>query len=219
MSTRKREATPRQDHPRRKQLERTEEARAKLIDAAIYLLGTNGYSGTTLAEVGRRAGFSRGIVSFHFGTKEQLVLAAIHSIREGIRSRLTAEPRVYGLQAIDRLIENYLLSDARAGQRVRAMHVMIIESVTATPALKSAVVENNAIFRDMISEWIRDASDGGEIQLQGQPGDVATILEGMLRGIILQHLAEPEAIDLPNIAHIAKRIVRVYLQAPCDAQG
>ncbi|ANO04624.1 hypothetical protein BAB75_15740 [Mycobacteroides immunogenum] len=99
------------------------------------------------------------------------------------------------------------------------MHVMIIESVTATPALKSAVVENNAIFRDMISEWIRDASDGGEIQLQGQPGDVATILEGMLRGIILQHLAEPEAIDLPNIAHIAKRIVRVYLQAPCDAQG
>lgn len=60
---------------RRTQAERREEAEGKLLRAAIELLATRGYDGFTLAEVGKAAGYSRGLPAHYFGCKEELLAA------------------------------------------------------------------------------------------------------------------------------------------------
>lgn len=51
--------------------------RQRLLDATIDVIAAKGFAGTTLAEVGRRAGMSRGIVNFHFASKERLLVATL----------------------------------------------------------------------------------------------------------------------------------------------
>ncbi|WP_457155514.1 TetR family transcriptional regulator, partial [Mesorhizobium sp. P5_C1] len=49
----------------------------QLIEATIDSLAKRGYSETTMADVADGAGLSRGIVNFHFESKEKLLIATL----------------------------------------------------------------------------------------------------------------------------------------------
>jgi TetR/AcrR family transcriptional repressor of bet genes len=51
--------------------------RQQLIDATIDSLAKRGYAETTMADVADGAGLSRGIVNFHFESKEKLLVATL----------------------------------------------------------------------------------------------------------------------------------------------
>lgn len=197
---------------RRTQSERKEESRARLIDAAIELLGTNGYSGTTLIEIGRRAGLSRGLVTFHFGTKEQIMIAVVATIRERVQATFVGK-NFQGLAAIDRFVDSYLLSDADSGSTIRAMYIIIMESVTSSPGLRPAVAENNTVFRNLVADWISEAIDDDQVEPHSDPYTLAVVIEGLLRGALIQYIVEPSAVDLANIATLVKHIIRNQLRA------
>jgi AcrR family transcriptional regulator len=50
--------------------------RAAILEAARQALAENGYARTTIRDVAQRAGVTHGLVMRHFGSKEQLMLAA-----------------------------------------------------------------------------------------------------------------------------------------------
>jgi AcrR family transcriptional regulator len=59
-----------------------ETRRQQLIDATIDSLAKRGYSDTTMADVADGAGLSRGIVNFHFESKEKLLVATLQHMAE-----------------------------------------------------------------------------------------------------------------------------------------
>ena len=56
--------------------------RQQLIDATIDSLAKRGYSDTTLADVAEGAGLSRGIVNFHFESKEKLLIETLNYLSQ-----------------------------------------------------------------------------------------------------------------------------------------
>jgi len=58
---------------RRTQRERSSQAEQALLDAAATLFALRGVDQTSLADVGELAGYSRGMVNHHFGSKAKLV--------------------------------------------------------------------------------------------------------------------------------------------------
>ncbi|TPW27438.1 transcriptional regulator BetI [Pararhizobium mangrovi] len=56
--------------------------RQQLIDATIDSLARRGYSETTMANVADGAGLSRGIVNFHFESKDKLLVATLQHMAE-----------------------------------------------------------------------------------------------------------------------------------------
>jgi TetR/AcrR family transcriptional repressor of bet genes len=56
--------------------------RLQLIEATIDSLAKRGYAETTLADVADGAGLSRGIVNFHFESKEKLLVATLQFMAE-----------------------------------------------------------------------------------------------------------------------------------------
>jgi AcrR family transcriptional regulator len=75
---------------RRSQEQRSEETRTLLLDATINCIIERGYANTTTKEIADRAGVTRGAQLHHFGSKEQLVLAAVERLFE-LRMRELAE--------------------------------------------------------------------------------------------------------------------------------
>src|SRR3954465_8821227 len=57
----------------RTQAERRAEAERKLLEAAMHLVAERGVRAVTLAAVGERAGYSRGLVTHHFGNRQGLL--------------------------------------------------------------------------------------------------------------------------------------------------
>ncbi len=64
-------------------LERLAETRARLLDAVVESLAEAGYAATTTTEVARRSGLTRGAQLHHFGTKGQMMAAAVDRLTAG----------------------------------------------------------------------------------------------------------------------------------------
>jgi AcrR family transcriptional regulator len=95
---------------------RKAETRARLLEAAASVYAKRGFNGATLEEVAAEAGFTKGAVYAHFGSKENLLLALLEEhlasqIAEQIalfdRERITWErPLAGSAHWMERLQEN-----------------------------------------------------------------------------------------------------------------
>jgi len=134
--------------------------------------------------------------------------AVVAAIRTSARAQLrTAD--VHGVAALDRLFDVYFGGVRDHDANARAMYVILVEGLTATPGLRPAVAETNALTRASIAEAVRAAAaaDGPAIDAEA----AAVLIEGILRGVALQYLAAPDAVDLDGAVTLAKRLVRTLL--------
>ncbi|WP_161634652.1 TetR/AcrR family transcriptional regulator [Microvirga flocculans] len=67
---------------RRSQAERSQDSRRKLIEAAIAVLSEAGFAGAATPLIAERAGVSRGLMTHHFPTKRDLLVAVVEHLSE-----------------------------------------------------------------------------------------------------------------------------------------
>ncbi|MCW2544882.1 MAG: transcriptional regulator [Frankiales bacterium] len=75
---------------RRTQAERKATTRTLLLEATVDSLYARGYVGTTTLEVQRRAGVSRGTLLYHFGSRADLMAAAVEHVSQKRLDEATA---------------------------------------------------------------------------------------------------------------------------------
>ena len=96
---------------------RSAATRRVLLDATISCLVEHGYGGTTGPAVAAKAGLSRGAQLHHFGTRDQMVVAAVEHLAqkrlELVRSQLEAMTPERATSLSRRAIR--LLADALSG--------------------------------------------------------------------------------------------------------
>lgn len=76
-------------------LEKKEATRQQLIAATVEVIAADGFADMTLAKVSQRAQVSRGLVNFHFTSKEQLLVETLRHLTEEYRgawSKAIAKP-------------------------------------------------------------------------------------------------------------------------------
>jgi AcrR family transcriptional regulator len=69
-------------------------SRERLLQATVELVCERGYEATTLADIADRAGAARGLVSYYFPGKRQLLQSAVHRVmHQTLQAALEREPR------------------------------------------------------------------------------------------------------------------------------
>ncbi|MCA1217283.1 TetR/AcrR family transcriptional regulator, partial [Streptomyces sp. 8L] len=69
-------------------------SRVRLLDATVELVSEAGYEATTLADIADRAGSARGLISYYFPGKRQLLQSAVHRLmHRTLQAGLEREPR------------------------------------------------------------------------------------------------------------------------------
>ncbi|MFD5124984.1 TetR/AcrR family transcriptional regulator [Streptomyces sp. NPDC058385] len=68
-------------------------SRERLLQATVELVGERGYDATTLGDIADRAGSARGLVSYYFPGKRQLLQSAVHRLmHRTLEAALEREP-------------------------------------------------------------------------------------------------------------------------------
>lgn len=91
---------------RRRQEDRSRDAREKLLNATIEVLLRKGYNGLTTKDVALAAGLSNGALMHHFTTKAELVVAATAKVYEEALERGQRVARTE--QAVHQPLEGFL---------------------------------------------------------------------------------------------------------------
>src|SRR5215472_14448264 len=135
---------------------RSADVRAALVSAAIDALRETGYTGASAREIAGRAGCSQALVFYHFGSVNDLLLAALDEVSSrrmaAYRDLLAGATSATALAAAARDI---LTADLDAGY-VR----VLIEMMTAAhsvPGLGEQVAERLQPWRELTEQAIRRA--------------------------------------------------------------
>ena len=136
-------------------------ARERILAAAIEVLKADGYAGLTLAKVAARAGESKALVAYHFGSKQGLVGAAGRAIAEMITEQVlaavdgaaTVEAVVRG---VDAGVERVLDED----ERVARIYFDLAAVSVVEPEVRRTIAEVNEQWREVLVRLLTEASDG-----------------------------------------------------------
>ncbi|MFE7134865.1 TetR/AcrR family transcriptional regulator, partial [Streptomyces sp. NPDC057638] len=85
-------------------------SRDRLLQATVDLVDEHGYEATTLADIARRAGSARGLVSYYFPGKRQLFQSAVHRLmHRTLEAALARDPQAAdGRELLARAIDAVL---------------------------------------------------------------------------------------------------------------
>lgn len=171
------------------QAERVAASDRALLDAAIELIAERGYDRTTLALIGEKAGYSRGLVTQRFGTKENLLWAVIKQMLDRFSTQnLHERGEKTGVAALQGILTTYLDACDRAPERIKAYYALLREADGPVPAVRDAIRTLHETERAQIAALVTQFVDV-------DPDAFATEFLGVMRGVTMQWLLDPK-VDL-----------------------
>jgi AcrR family transcriptional regulator len=199
------EAAPPQ---RRSQAERRAQSEQRLLDAAAQIIATEGYLAATLERVGERAGFSRGLASRKYGSKDGLIEAVIWRVssRLAIISAHVHEQADAAIVGIACPLEQVLaLADrfVELVQRdisVRAYFVLFSAMIANRLETRPVFEEVQIRFGERLEALIVAAQAAGKVSPTLPAQHAAFMLGCLLAGVAIEttmgfdRLADPTAV-------------------------
>ena len=200
------------------------ESDARIIAAAIEAFAEHGYQRTTLKQIGEAAGFTGTLISRRYGSKAGLVRKVFWHILgrltpvgpDGERAGESIDEDVSALAQLDDFIARYMRDAIEQPARVRALYVLIGESLGGMDEIDDEVAHVNTVFRDHLASYVSLGQQQREFRADLDADLVAMIIVGALRGVVTQILAEPGQFDLDALTVELRRQIISPLLSDSD---
>jgi AcrR family transcriptional regulator len=183
--------------PKNLHQERSELSTKRLLEAAGELIVEGGYHTMTLAAVGQRAGYSRGLVTARFGSKDKLLVALVDRIifRWSHRNLLPRTEGHPGGESIVILLDAIAVQARRDPGAMRVLYALMFEALGPIPELRDTFVDFHRAMRDDLARLVREGVRDGSVAKGTSPANEAALIVGSLRGIAYQWRLDPDGFD------------------------
>ena len=195
---------------------RSQLSTGRLIDAAAELIAEGGYERMTLVAIGERAGYSHGLVTARFGSKEGLLWALVEKMVDDWREsmlRPTLAGKI-GREAVQVMIETLRTSWTRHPARMRTFYILIFQALLPMPTLQERMAELHRDFREKLREDFDKAIAARMLDPATDAGLAARLIIGGLRGAIYQALLDPREISVDQALTDVSQLADILLRPP-----
>jgi AcrR family transcriptional regulator len=193
------------------QLERSALSDARMADAAVALICERGAGATTLKDVGLRAGYSRGLASYRFGSKAGLWSFLIRMIGEEWLAELQqAVAGTSGVDTIHAAVDAHCRFLLDSSDRIRAFYILWFESVGPDPALRDVITRAHERRQRDVEAWIRGGIEAGTVHPDVDVPAIAEQFCAAIIGIVYTWLVSP-------LAHVEVRHLHAGLKRQMTA--
>ncbi len=180
-------------------------------DAAVRLLVDCGIAGTTLAAIGKQAGYSRGLVTQRFGSKAGLLRHVLQSISERWVATLGVHTAgKIGADALCGAVDAQLALIRKAPDEVRAMFLLWFVSIDPRTEFRANVRHVQEAQRRDVAAWIEAAQRRGAIVAGVEPERVAEQFCASAIGIIYQWMVDPAAPIEAMHEELKSTVIKTY---------
>ena len=167
-----------------------ERTRAALIEAAVEIIAERGFDLTSLEEVARRAGMSRGAIYGNFPSREALFMAVIGAAWSPVQPAFTpGAPFAVQMRAFG---EAVAAEARRRRPRAAAMASFQLYLFTHEP-MRRRMSEQNAEAYRQFAAALEDLVTEDELPMPS--GRLARVLDALTTGLMFTYFQTPELIS------------------------
>ncbi len=204
----------RRDSPPLTQAERSALSDKAMLDAAIDLVLEHGTEKTTLAMIGEKAGYSRGLATYRFGSKAGLYDALCKSIshkwvdylKRGVGGKVDIDAMCAALDTIFTFVEE----SPKEGRVLQILHCASASPSSEFPHTSVAIHRRQL---SDVAEWVRAGQSSGAVRDDVEPAQVAAQYVAYITGMTYLWLISPGTFDFLSANAEMKRYLRVSLAA------
>lgn len=169
-------------------------ARAGILESATRLFVEKGIDKTSLSDIARDVGISKGTLHYHFASKHDLIFA----ITETHVDRITAELRLFldGMEADTTTLFTQLLEAFLSATTRGRLHLHVVrEAVSGNESLRKQVtISYEGWQKEMERALLRVFPD------HPAPETISRLLIAAIDGFIIQSLVTEEPIPVASLA-------------------
>jgi TetR/AcrR family transcriptional repressor of nem operon len=152
------------------------ETRRRILEVAAEAFADRGYAGTSLNDVLKASGVTKGGFYFHFPSKEALALAALRQKQEqwaaAVMAAMMRHPRA--VEQLDAMVE--ALCDLHEHDPAcRVISRLCTELGDEHPELRPQLGTQLTMWMDMVASLIRKGQDEGDIRPEVEPSTAAEV--------------------------------------------
>ncbi|MDR3513907.1 MAG: TetR/AcrR family transcriptional regulator [Caulobacteraceae bacterium] len=199
---------------RRTQSERRDQSEKGLLTAAAELIAERGLGAATFDNIGQRAGYSRGLATQKFGSKQGLIealIAHLHARADAIFAERRVD-EMPGLEAIVAYVDNYLRNLETDGE-VRAYFIMMAGAVADLSQVRAAFAASHQLVERRLEAMVLRGQAEGAIRPQIDADAAALMIGSLLLGLSMQWLVDPQ-MALAPIRETSIAILRLSFGQP-----
>ncbi len=174
-----------------------EEARRRqIVETAIQTIATQGFSQASLAEIAKKAGISKGVISYHFSGKEDLV--------EEILRSLLSKPAEFVKERVSRFdkapdkLRAYVEANFEFMKAHRDHYVALVDLWGHRGSPGESNPFNREAYepsRHYLAHILEQGRERGELRHVPVP-TTASLIQATIDGVMLQWVLDEQAIDL-----------------------
>jgi AcrR family transcriptional regulator len=178
------------------QAERTAQSDRAMIEAAIELLLAHGTEKTTLAAIGKQAGYSRGLATYRFGSKAGLYDAVCKAISRRWLDYLKAGVGdKTGIDAMSAALDALFRFGAESPRDLRVLQILYCAAASPKSAYRQTSINIHQRQQEDVADWVRAGQKEGTIRADVDPNSVAAQYVAYTSGMSYLWLISPGSID------------------------
>ena len=183
----------------------TAQRRAQIVDALLTVMSSSGYAGASIQSIARAAELSPGLIHYHFGSKQEILLALLATLYERLAERYSQRAASVDTpwEAVEAWIDAHLSFGPDADPRAVACWVQIGAEALRQPDVRDA-------YRALIEA---DVSTLSTALARAGVEDADMAAAGMMsavQGAYQLSLTAPGAIPPGQAAAVVRRMAAVF---------
>jgi AcrR family transcriptional regulator len=174
-----------------------EQSQRRILDAALMAFAERGYEGATISQIAERAGVARGLVSYYFPAKENLLQELLGQALDGILALTdpadgeeTPDQRLAGI--IDRTL-------AAAAATIGVQRLVLC--LMLQPATREIFVGVEAAKAASVEEFERRLQEIFAARGAEDPALEEVLFRSVLEGVIFKLAVYPETYPVAAVRH------------------
>jgi AcrR family transcriptional regulator len=187
--------------------------RRQILRAAARMLAERGYADTRVTDVSRAAGVSSALVIYYFGTRDQLLIAALRHAEDAFYEASAAEMARTG-SAAGRLrhLVDLVCSPGQLDDMPRSwvLWLDMLAQAPRHPDVARDRVELDARWREAVCAVLRYGIERGEFRPVDVP-QFGLLLTSVLDGLALQLVLQDPVVTADRAREVAGDLCRAYL--------
>ena len=180
----------------RTQAERTAISDKAMFEAAIDLILERGTDKTTLQAIGKKAGYSRGLATYRFGSKAGLFDEICKSIgrhwldylNAGVGDQIGVEAMCTALDSFFKFVSDY-------PRDARVLQILYCGAASPAAEYRQTSVNIHDRQRQDVAEWVRAGIAAGSIRPDVDADSVAAQYIAYISGMTYLWVIDPESIN------------------------
>lgn len=189
--------------------------RGQIVEAATAIIAEQGLQNLSLSEIEKRAGMSRGQLTYYFPAKEDILLAVFDRLLELTYQRIgtpAGQPpdQAGGWEWVQHLLATVPAQPGESAE-FNALQYTFMSQVGHRKDFRERLARLYEEWRSNMARGLAEDLRRRPAARRVEPRALATLVQALLHGLVMQAAADPRAFQSEEIVHLCVDMLSTYL--------